>query len=153
MSETQAKASPTTCIVGCKLPHGLRLELFDKGPAQKNRIVKAFVVLKGSNAARIVGGQGGYGLTDGVQREFMDQWLKENSEHAAVRNGSIFVHNTVDGARGVAKESAADVRTGLEAIDPLKDKGRHRIQMTKEDETDYRKKMSENPDRNRQIIE
>lgn len=148
MSSATAKnvsSSPTTCIVGCKLPHGLHLELKDN----RGRTIRH--TLNGMNNAKIIGG---YGLTDNIPTEFMQEWLRMNSEHPAVVNGSIFMHNDTNGAVSRAKEGR-EIRTGLEAINPLDEATRKRfsIVMDKKGEADYRKQVAENPVRNRQIVE
>lgn len=139
------RVSPTTCIVGCKLPHGLQCEL----RSEDGKKVVAKFTMKGTNDARIVGG---YGLTDGVPTEFMVEWLKRNSEHPAVVSGAIFMHDNVKGAESRAKEFRK-LTTGMEAIDPLKDNKKHGLVIDKEAEAAYRKQVAENPARNRQQIE
>lgn len=139
----QPRASATTCVVGCKLPHGLKLEL--KGNDGK----VATHTLKGANAARIIGG---YGLTEGIPTEFMEQWLRENAEHPAVRNQSVFMHSSVNSARAHAKD-ARELRTGLEAINPIEDAKRFKLDVDREAEKAYRQQVAENPVRDRQIRE
>jgi len=132
-------------IVGCKLPHGLILEL--KRPnGETERVTVA-----GMNAVRIVGG---YGLTPNVSKEFWDAWIKKNHRHAALANGTLFIHTDGKSAESMAKERR-DVASGFEAIDPLKNgmlKGADG-QLDEEAAKDYRKRMGENPDRNRQRVE
>lgn len=142
-----AEASATTCVVGCKLPHGLHLEL--KG---SEGVVRH--TLKGNNAARIIGG---YGITDGIPTEFMTQWLKKNAKHPAVIAGAIFMHNTVEGAVARAKEGR-EIRTGCEAIDPIAQAKRFSLNNGPSEEREtaeaaYRKQVAENPVRNRQVVE
>lgn len=138
-------ASATTCIVGCKTPHGLVAQLFsDDGKS----VVKSFTI-KGMNSARIVGG---YGLTDGVPTDFMVEWLKRNAEHPAVKNGSVFIHTSVRGAEARAREGR-EIRTGLETIDPMRDSRKHGLVVDKESEAAYRKQVAENPMRDRQVQE
>lgn len=141
------EASPSTVIVGCKLPHGLKLEIFDRGPKERDRQVVESYTLNGANASRIVGG---YGLTDGIPKGFWDRWAKENAAHKALKNGSIFVHATVDGARSIAKETGGDVRTGFEAVDPLKAVKDRKIALDADGLKEYRQQVNTNPDRNRQ---
>lgn len=140
-------ASATTCIVGCKLPHGLVCQIFSD---DLKSVVESHTI-KGMNDVRIVGG---YGLTEGIPTEFMTEWLKRNKSHPAVANGSIFIHTSVQGAQARAKEGR-EIRSGLEAIDPMnrKDSRRHGIVNDKESDAAYRKQVAENPERNRQIVE
>lgn len=131
--------------VGCKLPHGLIISARTTG----GEVVS--VTLKGANAARIIGG---YGITENVPKDLWDAWLKKNHKHAAVLNGSVFIHDDLKGAESVAKERR-DVSSGFEAIDPLKN-GMLRGPDGNTDEEAakvYRQQMAENPDRNRQRVE
>lgn len=140
------EGSATTCVVGCKLPHGLILELRTKDGGEVVRYT-----IKGMNDARIFGG---YGLTEGIPTDFMEAWLAKNAKHPAVVNKSIFMHSSGRGAQARAKELRNE-RTGLEAIDPLntETQSRFKIAMDKEGERAYRKQIAENPVRNRQIAE
>lgn len=137
--------SPTTCVVGCKLPHGIICTLYDETGTKKLWEQR----IKGKNESRIVGG---YGLTDGVNAEAFTEWLRRNEDHLAVKNGSIFMHSSVRGAEGRAKEGRA-IKTGLEPIDPLADGKRFGLTIDKDAEAAYRKQMAENPVRDRQIQE
>jgi hypothetical protein len=112
-------------------------------------------ILKGTNAARIVGPNGagvGYGLTDGIPTEFMTEWLKRNAKHPAVANGSIFMHTSEKGAMARAREGR-EIRTGIEPIDPMQDAQARGLTVDKEAEASYRRQIAENPMRNRQIVE
>lgn len=143
--KTEVRASPTTCIVGCKLPHGIILELkTDAGIVVRH-------TLKGMNHRRIVGG---YGLTEGIPTDFMMEWLKRNERHPAVANGSIFMHTDGRSAESRAKDGRL-IRTGIEPIDPLdtKTQSRFKIAMDKAGEQAYRKQLAENPVRDRQHVE
>lgn len=128
--------STETIVLGCKLPHGIILEL-------PNRKGKRYT-LRGTNAARIVGG---YGITPGIPKSFWDEWLTLNGDHPAVRNGSVFPEKNVERAEAKAKEMRR-VRTGLEPIDPLKPpKG---IVVDDKGKAELAKQRAENPDRNKQ---
>lgn len=138
-----------TIVVGCKLPHGLRVDLVlsDAGNIQQFK-------LNGANASRIVGG---YGLTTGVPREPFERWIKDHAQLPYVRNGSIFIEGNQKRAEDVAKERRSDVKTGLEAIDPLAKKdvrNRHLVEhVDGPAERAYREQVAKNPDRNRQQVE
>lgn len=138
------RASGGTYIVGCKLPHGLKLELFK----EDGTVAEAYTI-NGNNASRIVGG---YGLTGGIPRDFMDEWLKRNEKHAAVRNQSIFIHTDTKSAEAAAKERR-EVRTGIEAIDPVANAKQHKLDVDSEAVKAYEKAKAENPVRNRQVQE
>ena len=151
MSTTDPKKSPTTCIVGCKLPHGLVLELFETDKDGKVIRVTGRHTLKGANDSRIYGG---YGLTDNIPTDFMEEWFKRNAKHPAVVNHSIFMHSDVNSARSRAKDGR-DVNSGLGSINPLdkSTQSRFKIHMDKDGENAYRRQLAENPVRNRQIQE
>lgn len=135
--------SATTCVIGCKLPHGLVCEL-----TNSNKETIRYT-LKGANSARIIGG---YGLTEGVPRDFFEQWLRKNSKHPAVVQGSVFMHTSTASAIDHAKDNRK-VLTGLEPINPLVEASRRGLEMDDEDKRAYLKQVAENPDRNRQIVE
>ncbi len=139
-----------TCVVGCKLPHGLNLDLVLKADADGKAVETQRILLKGKNSSHIIGG---YGLTQGVPKEAFERWLAENQKRAFVRNGSVFMESNKERARKAADERR-DERTGLEAIDPLKAVG---VEPEGDDEKKARAKLrqqqAENPDRNRQIVE
>lgn len=90
-------------IVGCKLPHGLEIQLGGKT-----------VLLNGNNSTDIVGG---YGLTYDVDKAAFDQWLLDYKDFPAVQQGLIFAQTTDQKAKSQAKEQAA-VKTGLEGLNP-----------------------------------
>lgn len=133
MSESQ---STTTVVMGCKLPNGLIIEHGGRR-----------FTLKGSNAARIVGG---YGLTEGVPKDFAEAWLKSHADLGTVKNGLVFIQTSESSAKAAAKERR-DVKTGLEPIDPLK--APPGIDVDKAAQAALRKQQAENPDRNRQQVE
>jgi hypothetical protein len=94
-----------TITVGCKLPHGLIIEV--DGHA---------VTLNGKNSSNVIGG---YGLTEGVDKDFFGKWMSANRDSAAVKNGLIFAQDRADSARSEAKERKG-VKNGTEGIDPNK---------------------------------
>lgn len=142
-STVPPQASPTTCIVGCKLPHGLHMQIKAKDGTMQEH------VLKGNNAARIIGG---YGLTDDVPIEFMMEWLKRNARHPAVMNGSVFMHDSVAGATARAREGR-EIRTGAEPVDPIAHAKKFKLEPDAEAVKAYEAQKRDNPVRNRQIVE
>ena len=125
----------TTVTVGCKLPHGLVLQLQQgyqatiEGPQGSQRQVTKYtkagkeVVIKGN---AIPAGEahdktivGGFALTYGVDAEFFAEWMLQHSEFPAVVNGLIFAHEKPQVAEGEAK-NARDIVSGLEPINPAK---------------------------------
>ncbi len=125
-----------TCIVGCKLPHGLKIDLAG---------VPQAVTLKGANAARILGG---FGLTPGVPKEAMLKWLADHETLAYVRNGSVYVVDSKRDAVAASKERRNEL-TGFEPIDPKKMPGG----LSVEDAKVLDRQRAGNPDRNRQFDE
>lgn len=114
--------STATVVVGCKLPHGLICELgidrikdahgmvtFVRNPEKYTA-----VTLKGANDPKAIGG---YGMTEGVSKDFMDSWMGTNKFLPAVKNGLIFVLNDAGSAVSRATEGAA-LKTGLEPLIP-----------------------------------
>lgn len=100
--------STATVTIGCKLPHGLMLDLTEAGkPARRFRV-------KGMNAANIVGG---FGITEGVPRDFWNEWLEKHKLLAFVERGQIFAYDTTASARARAKEVGGELLSGLEPID------------------------------------
>jgi hypothetical protein len=91
--------------VGCKLPNGIILELGDKR-----------VTLNGINSTEIIGG---HGITDGVDKEFMDTWLARNKDLSTVKRGFIFCHEKANDTRAEAKDRKNE-STGLEPMNPKK---------------------------------
>ncbi|KMW73661.1 hypothetical protein TI10_05255 [Photorhabdus luminescens subsp. luminescens] len=94
-----------TVIVGCKLPHGLTIEI------DENR-----VTLNGINSSTIIGG---YGLTYDVDKAFFDKYLELHADTKLVKNGLIFAQEKLKEARTEAEEKA-ELKNGLEPIDPKK---------------------------------
>lgn len=125
-----------TVTVACKLPHGLVLRVFDKAsvhepmPGGGTKPVARFqprpqtVAIKGylnkykpGLPPAAVGSS--YALTHGVDKEFFDEWMKQNAEHDAVLNGLIFADEKNDTVNGLVKDNA-DTRSGFEPVDPTK---------------------------------
>lgn len=62
----------------------------------------------------------GYALTEGVDKDSFDQWLKDNREQPFVKNQLIFAMPNVSDAEAKAKENEKRV-TNFEAFDPAGD--------------------------------
>lgn len=126
---------PGTVTVACKLPHGLKLRLFNMIDTQEPilgggyRTVKVAreqaksITIKGWSHAQNMAPDapivGGYALTMNVDKDFWDAWLEQNQELDAVRNKLIFAHEKPVNAEAESKEKR-DVRSGLERLDPKK---------------------------------
>lgn len=98
-----------TVVVQCNYPNGVTLQL--KGNPNT-------VVVNGYQNATIV--EGGYGLTSGVDKDFMDAWVAENKQYPIYTNGCIAVNTSEDKAK---KEAASNKGTvsGNEQVAPPKD--------------------------------
>ncbi|MDA8485853.1 hypothetical protein NNO07_22530 [Pseudomonas resinovorans] len=94
-----------TVIVGCKLPHGLQVNLGG---------VK--VVLRGANSSRILGG---FGITRDVDKDLIEGWLKAEAKNPIVANGMVFIATTDREADKAASEREGE-KSGFEGIDPKK---------------------------------
>lgn len=108
------KANGTTMLtIGCKLPNGLVCEMGKYGDESYTQ-----VRLNGANSARVIGG---YGLTQ-VSKDFWDAWYKKNKGLSFMRGKEplVFAHGDESSAADHAKDNA-EIRTGLEALDPFKD--------------------------------
>ena len=57
------------------------------------------------------------GITENVDAELFNAWLKENANRAIVKNGFIFAHESKEDIKANAKEKAK-TKTGLEPINP-----------------------------------
>ena len=123
-------ATGETVTVACKLPNGLHLDLRDANGEVRR------VTLRGSGDARRMesGGQfvsshgnrvsEGFGLTPGVSKEFWEAWEAQyrKANYEPLVRGLIFAVPKLDSAAAMAREKA-EIKTGLEPIDPAKKTG------------------------------
>ena len=124
------KKSGEKVTVACKLPHGMRLRLFKMVDSMENvagntmrtvqraQQVGPDVVIKG--VAVEFGKEkvltAGFMLTPGIDKEFFDEWLRQNSEHDAVKNHLIFAASTRDAVESQASEHRKQ-KSGQEPLD------------------------------------
>ncbi len=113
-----------TVSVGCKLPHGLMLQLYSA--PKDNKPAKALgkpVRIAGANQnyteTGLIVPKGAFGLTDGVDKAFMDKWMHDNRDMEAVTQGLIFVHDKDVSVRAEGK-ARKEQMTGFEGKDPKK---------------------------------
>ncbi|EJA3108147.1 MULTISPECIES: hypothetical protein [Cronobacter] len=90
-----------TIVVGCKLPNGLVVE--QDGYT---------VTLNGSNSSNVVGG---YGLTEGVDKDAFEKWLEVHKNQPYVKNELVFAQAKANSAQSKATENAS-VKSGLEGL-------------------------------------
>lgn len=103
-----------TVTVGCKLPHGLVLQL--QGNKQR-------VTLRGANSNTVVGVdgkvvRGSCGYTQ-VDSDFATAWLKAYAQTTMVSKGLIFIEKSQKDAAAHAAELEPE-KTGFEPVDPEK---------------------------------
>ena len=97
-----------TVTVGCKLPHGLWMEVDE--PGKPTIRMKA----KGCNSTDVIGG---FGLTENVPNEFWEKWLATHKDLKFVRNEQIWAYRNRGGANSKAMEMA-EIKHGMEPLDP-----------------------------------
>lgn len=132
-----AAATGDTVTVGCKLPNGLTLRVFDwhsyeepnsggkmrkiarqrveAGEHTLNGNVFSMEALQSGDITHRVAG--GFGITTGVPRDFWDLWMEQNKGTQIVREGLVFAYESEQGAVSKAREYEG-LRSGLEPIDP-----------------------------------
>ena len=116
MAASDNKTNSTdTVTVGCKLPHGIHLDIYnaDGATAEERAEIIARVTLTGQNGTEIVGG---HGITPGVSKAHFEEWMRRNKNHPAVRNGLIFAHDNASKTVAEASEKT-DTKNGFEPID------------------------------------
>lgn len=97
-------AKNATVFVGCKLPHGIRLEI-SANPFN-------FVDINGLNRATIIGAE--YATTE-VDAEFWVQWLAENKDFPVLTAGALFAANDLSSLAAKAREVSKEI-TGFEPM-------------------------------------
>lgn len=115
-----------TVQIGCKLPHGLVLELITPGTLLQPgpRDMARRVTLKGANSLRedkrVSQGEFPVAFTE-VEEELWDEWYSRNKDMEFIRKGFVFKADATEG-RGAKASLAAQSkertkeRTGLEAL-------------------------------------
>lgn len=92
-----------TVTVGCKLPHGIHMDVDGKR-----------VTLAGANASQVIGG---HGITENVDKEHFEKWLSMHKESPMVKNGLVFAHEKAANTSAQANASVENP-SGFEALDP-----------------------------------
>lgn len=126
----------TRVTVACKLPHGLTMRLFKMEPfvepvvgggtreSKMPVVVGEPVTLKGYRAlpfgvvpkAQIAGG---YAITTGVDKDFFEEWMRQNKDSDIVKNKLVFAHVARESVEDFGRENEKRVN-GLEPLDPDK---------------------------------
>lgn len=136
MAEKSGAATNSGGIVwiGCKLPHGITLELFEPEPPMPANVspmnvrmrprTKAKVTLAGANSVKndhtmrgLAQLQYPFGTT-AVDKNFWDEWVAANADYQPLVRGFIFVVNREKDFKHAALERADEI-TGLEPLDPI----------------------------------
>lgn len=121
--------------VGCNLPNGLELQLYEMKdsremtPQGPNTVQKAFktgkpVTLRG--AARRFGAELEYTITSGyavtlVPKDFWEKWCEQNADSALLENRGLIAGADLTEVQAKAAECKQDkIKSGLEPINPLK---------------------------------
>lgn len=122
--------------VACKIPSGLVLRVGQFREVQQPilgggvRMVqewypidKQFTVFGPARAAGMDAKApviSGFAITKDVDVDFMEKWMQDNQEHAAVQNHQIFFHEKYETLTKMCNEFAK-VKSGLEPIVPDND--------------------------------
>ncbi|MDA8348273.1 MAG: hypothetical protein M0038_05635 [Pseudomonadota bacterium] len=133
------RANSTKLVwIGCKLPQGATLELFEEPSPDVRKamelglsnprvfmppVVKARFTLKGANSVvndfsvrGLAQPSFGYGITP-IPEDFWNEWLAQHKGKAAVMRGFIFAMPNERAAMSESKDRAAEA-TGLEPLRP-----------------------------------
>jgi hypothetical protein len=106
MNKVKEVESIGECVtVACKLPHGLQLDVEINGV--RNRFLAS-----GSNSSAVFGG---FGLTDGVPKDFWEAWKKEHAHMPYVKREQIWAIKDRRSAQDKAIEMA-EIRHGMEQL-------------------------------------
>lgn len=118
-SRTAPPSGVDTVVVGCRLLHGIGLQIFETGKTDDGQPIRKAVGekvwLNGANKSGLING---VGLTE-VDASFWDAWVKDNASFAPFKNGHIFVQSTRERALSAADERKT-LKTGVEPLDPEK---------------------------------
>jgi len=122
--------SRNTISVGCKLPHGMHLDITSFGEPTKRFTLKGINSLTAGAIIRPATREG-YAITDNVPQEFFEEWMRTHSNHPAVKNNLIFAHKQAASVRDMGEEFK-DELNGFEPLDPTVKT--HGVEARKEDD-------------------
>ncbi len=100
--------------IGCRLPHGLVLEVYENG------VSKGSVTLKGKNdqdSEIIILRPKHCGFTE-VDESFWNAWVKANPDFPALKSGAIFQEKTLKDAKAANDDLKAEA-TGFEPAEAV----------------------------------
>lgn len=127
-----------TLTVGCKLPHGIMLQLFQfeevtepvmGGGVRQSQIARPIagyepVKLNGfanylnQPAQKLT--YGGFGMTYGVPKDIFNQWMKDNKDSEIVKKGLVFAIEGEPSGAQLEGQNRKELKSGLEPLDPTK---------------------------------
>lgn len=116
----EQKPTSDTILLGCKLPHGMYLDLYDDAKNLKHRVkLPGIMGFKIPNEDRkFVNPETSFGHTiTPVSRAHYEAWIAKNGNHPAVVNGFIYVAKNESDAKAIAKEREKE-ETGFEQLNP-----------------------------------
>lgn len=100
-------AAASTVTVACKLPNGLAAT-----------VGETTVAFAGANDPKALLG---FGLTPNVDADFWTAWTTAvGKDFAPIKSMALFALDTTAKASAAVKEMSADIKTGLERLDPDK---------------------------------
>lgn len=87
---------PRTLTIGCKVPQGLRLRVFDMKASRDTGVSIAVPVDRGFvlSGAPLRSDGTNVWFTPGVDADLFNAWLAQNAESDLVKDGLVFVHST-----------------------------------------------------------
>lgn len=122
-----------TVTVALKYPHGIIMRVFDMKDVEeplpgggtktvqrgtpRNKTIKINGYLEKYDPSLPPAARGSsYALTHGVDKDFFDQWMKQNHDNYLVENDLIFAGENENAVKGKIKENEKR-KCGLEPID------------------------------------
>lgn len=107
----EPKTTNKTLVVGCNLPCGLEVQVYENGRAKGDPFI-----LRGANDPDAVAG---FGITQNVDAAAFGAWMSQHPDLPAVKRGMIFGEDNMAKARDHA--IAFDgLTSGFEGINPEK---------------------------------
>lgn len=93
--------------VGCRLPHGLHLDLPGDGETKRR------ITLLGANKSRVINGAG----VTPVPKDFWDEWYPKFKDAKFVKNGAVYQTRNAADAEIEGDRRSKDT-TGFEGANP-----------------------------------
>ena len=134
-----------TVTVGCKLPHGLVLEIVEVGKSDGKEMLNPApvgkrVTLAGANSLHtgiLMPATLQIAYT-AVDADFWAAWLKKNSDLAFVKNGMVFAAEKPADAQAMGREHAKE-KSGFEGLNQAGDKRAGNVQADSEMQAKHRR--------------